>query len=303
MPVIPKQASTVILLREGPSAGPEVFLIKRHEKNPFMGGMTVYPGGRVEEADRSPDLLPFAGTGPGGTDPVPGLGTDAVRSFKIGAVRELFEEAGVLFVSHGTGGLLSLEDPVTRNRYGRYRAALSDRTLTLSAILGPEGGLLALDELVFAGRWLTPEARSMRFDTLFFAARLPAGQEPAVDAKEATEGLWIEPDKALRMNLEGALVLSPPTLMTLEDLSRFRSVDEALDSVGHIYPDPVLPILLFLPHGELILFPWDGDYDRARAGEPPKTLAPSRPASPGERTSRLLLQGNRYLPCVRDGNP
>jgi hypothetical protein len=107
--------------------------------------------------------------------------------------------------------------------------------------------LLALDQLHYYTHWITPEANPVRFDTRFFVARHPSGQEASPDLKETTDGAWIAPRPALEANIRGTIPLSPPTLKTLEDVSRFDTLDSFLDSLrGEGRKPPVLPVLVIV---------------------------------------------------------
>jgi len=159
-----------------------------------------------------------------------------------------------------------------------------------------ENLLLALDHLYYYAHWITPEARSERFDTRFFLARYPSGQEASHDQKETTAGAWLTPQKALEENLTGEVVLSPPTLKTLEDLSRFRSIDEILHSLKKQDIRPILPVLTKISDYPLLVFPWDPEYEIFQKGEIPSPIHHGRPSQSGDNTTRLLMKENRWLP-------
>jgi hypothetical protein len=160
--------------------------------------------------------------------------------------------------------------------------------------------LFALDHLHYYAHWITPEARSERFDTRFFLARYPSGQEASHDQKETTAGIWITPQKALEENLKGEVFLSPPTLKTLEDLSRFKTIDEVFTSLKNIKIRPILPILTKITSGPLIIFPWDPEYEIYQKGEIPVHLDHGQPSQPGDNTTRLLLKEGIWHPYCRN---
>jgi hypothetical protein len=147
--------------------------------------------------------------------------------------------------------------------------------------------------------WVTPEARSERFDTRFFLAQYPIGQEASHDQKETTAGIWITPRKALEENLKGEVMLSPPTLKTLEDLSRFKSIEEVLYSLKEREIRPILPILTKISDNPLIVFPWDPEYNLFKRGEIPVPIDHGRPSQPGDNTTRLLMKDGPWLPYCR----
>jgi hypothetical protein len=130
-----------------------------------------------------------------------------------------------------------------QERFLNYRELLQQGKIGICELAQREKLLFALDELYYYAHWITPEARSERFDTRFFLAQYPFGQEASHDQKETTAGIWITPRKALEENLKGEVMLSPPTLKTLEDLSRFKSIEEVLYSLKEREIRPILPIL------------------------------------------------------------
>ena len=263
MSVTPKNASTVILLRDQKPEGFEVFLLKRHEKSSFMGGNFVYPGGRVDRDDGSLEICSFSkGITREGAQKILGgvLSPEESFAYWIAGIRELFEEAGVLLAYAQKGKLLQSRGREEQQRLLHYRDLLQKNKMTICELAQKENLLFALDHLHYYAHWITPEARSERFDTYFFIARYPLGQEASHDQKETTAGAWLTPRKALEENLIGEVVLSPPTLKTLEDLSRFRDVDEIFDSLNKADIQPILPILTKISYSPFLIFPWDPEY-------------------------------------------
>ena len=213
MAVTPKNAATVILLRDKKPEGFEVFLLKRHEKSSFMGGNFVYPGGRVDRDDGSLEIcslskgitLNEAQTILGGT-----ISPEESFAHWIAGIRELFEEAGVLLAYDQKENLFQI-----KNRDEQEKFLIIE--LSFKRVESPsvkwhrkKNSLFALDQLHYYAHWITPEARSERFDTRFFLARYPLGQEASHDQKETTAGIWITPKKALEENLKGEVFLEPP---------------------------------------------------------------------------------------------
>lgn len=302
MAVIPKKAATIILLREKESKGLEVFLLKRHEKSSFMGGNFVYPGGRVDRNDGSLEICSLCkGITPEEAYQIFGESIPPDESFAhwVAGIRELFEEAGVLLAYDQSGNPFILKNPAERERFLNYRNLLQKDKLTICQLAQEEKILLALDQLHYYGHWITPEARSERFDTRFFLARHPIGQEATYDQKETTVGIWLNPKKALEENLRGEVILSPPTLKTLEDLSRFKSIDEVFNSLRKKEIRPVLPILTKISGDPLIIFPWDPEYEIFQGGEIPVHIDHGRPSQPEDNTTRLILKEGRWLPYCR----
>ena len=302
MPVIPKKAATVILLRDKEPYGFEVFLLKRHEKSSFMGGNFVYPGGRVDQEDGSLEIRSFSkGITSEEAQRILGGTVSPEESFAywIAAIRELFEEAGVLLAYDQKGNLLRLRNRDEQEKFSNYRGSLQKVEIGICEMAKKENLLFALDQLRYYAHWITPEARSERFDTYFFLARYPSEQEASHDQKETTAGVWIAPGEALDDNLRGGAVLSPPTLKTLEDLSRFKTIGEIFTSLKNAEVQAVLPVLTKISSGPMIIFPWDPEYEVFRKGEIPFPLEHGRLSQPGDNTTRLLMKEGRWLPYCR----
>src|SRR4030043_879911 len=293
MVVIPKKATTVILLRDIKPMGFEVFLLKRHEKSSFMGGNFVYPGGRVDREDGSLELCTFSkGLTLEEAQNILGGTISPEESFAhwIAGVRELFEEAGILFAYDPRGNLFRIKSREEQEKFSNYRTQLQKGKIAICQMAQEENILFALDQIHYYAHWITPEARSERFDTRFFLARYPLGQEASHDQKETTAGIWITPRKALEENLKGEAILSPPTLKTLEDLSRFKTIDEVFTSLRNREFQPILPILTKISSGPIIIFPWDPEYENFQKGEIPVHLDHGQPSQLSDNTTRLLLK-------------
>ena len=303
MAVIPKKAATVVLLRESKPEGFEIFLLKRHEKSSFMGGNFVYPGGRVDREDGSLEICAqckgisseeahqlFRGA----------LPPDESLAHWVAAIRELFEEAGVLLAYDQTGKFIHFKNPTEREKVASYRDLIHKGRMNICQLAQEEKLFLALDQLHYYAHWITPEARSERFDTRFFLACHPEGQEATFDQKETTTGVWLTPQKALEENLKGKVPLSPPTLKTLEDLSRFKSVDDVFSSLTNKKIQSVLPILTKGANGPMIVFPWDPEYEKFRSGEAPLPMDHGSPSKSDDNTTRLLLREGRWLPYCKN---
>ncbi len=152
--------------------------------------------------------------------------------------------------------------------------------------------LTSQDQLVPYARWITPAARPKRFDTQFFLAQLPAGQQAQADLRESSRGLWLSPAQALRENLAGAVELAPPQVIILGQLSQTGGWRGFVELAASLPPEPVLP-LLWLGQGlRIILLPHDPEYALG---------APSHPQQPGQpcqaaQASRLVHQNGLWLP-------
>jgi 8-oxo-dGTP pyrophosphatase MutT (NUDIX family) len=222
----PRPAATVVVLRDGP-AGPEVFMVRRHEDTAFMGGAHVFPGGRVEDADGDANDTWCDGVRHA-VHQLSGLPAAQAVAFHVAAARELFEEAGVLLARHRNGGYVSLAEPADHERLKLDRVRVHDGQETLRAVIEREGLRLALDALILFSHWVTPPIDSRQFDTRFFMARIPPDQTPAHDDTETTHSLWVRPADAIAQSMKGEITLPPPTWSTLRELEPFESVRGAL---------------------------------------------------------------------------
>jgi 8-oxo-dGTP pyrophosphatase MutT (NUDIX family) len=297
-----KKAVTVILLREKEPEGFEVFLLKRHEKSSFMGGNYVYPGGKVDRDDGSIEICSFCkGMTFNETQKILGgkISPEESLSHWVAGIRELFEEAGILFAYDQNGNLFQIKNMDEGMELSNYRSLIQKGKMTICQIAKGKNLLFALDQLYYYAHWITPEARPERFDTRFFLARYPSGQEASYDNMETTAEIWITPRKALEENLKGKVILSPPTLKTLEDLARFEAIDDIFKSLIKTEIQPILPILTKISDESFILFPWDPEYEVFQRGEAPNQIDHGRPSYPEDNTTRVVFKDGRWLPYCR----
>lgn len=233
MNVPAKDASTLIILRTG-AGGLEVLLALRTSRSAFVPGSYVFPGGRVDDADRAGHMgrLVNALDREELNRVIEGPDDDSrALGIWVAAIRETFEEVGLLLASpRGEPRLVSFDSPETRKRYQAYRDHLRGHRITLREILERENLTLALDRLHFFSHWITPVFFSIRYDTRFFVTALPPGQEACHDGDEVTNHLWITPRAALEGYLSGRLHMVVPTIATLEELCRYETVDRAVAS-------------------------------------------------------------------------
>jgi 8-oxo-dGTP pyrophosphatase MutT (NUDIX family) len=201
-----RPASTVVLLRPS-STRFDVFLVRRHDKVAFMGGAYVFPGGRVDEADRA---------------------FDDRNAFHVAAIRELFEEAGILLARHGGNGTVAVTTADQAARFRDYRVALAEGSMTLSDVLAREQLEPDLDALVLFAHWVTPEIEIKRFDTRFFVTVVPPQQEAVHDERETTHGEWMDPAEAVARCRREEIALPPPTWTTLRQMAQFADVSSVL---------------------------------------------------------------------------
>jgi 8-oxo-dGTP pyrophosphatase MutT (NUDIX family) len=300
-PVSPlKKAAAVILLRETPADDFEVFLLKRSEQSSFMAGLFVYPGGRIEKQDWEM-ASPFIGT-----ESLPSrewaaagnLPSDEFLALRVCAIRELFEEAGVL-LAHQTGLRHTESAGIPAAGLLPSRDSIVNGHRTFTEMLSQSGLATAVDSLCYYAHWITPEAFPIRFDTHFFLAHHPADQEAVPDLRETTQGIWQSPRKAAAENLTGRIPLSPPTLKILEHLARFTTVREILGSLPATPVQPVLPVLLQKTK-RFIVFPDDGEYEACLEGSVDDYDDHGRSSGLGNRTTCVLYSDGKWLPFDRN---
>jgi len=218
----PRAAATVVVVRDAP-LGIEVLLLRRAERGDHNSGAWVFPGGLVDAADRSAQAC-CRGVEPAAADARLGVAGHAL-DYWVAAMRECFEEAGLLYAREADGRPLVL-DAERAARLDAWRGPLQRGERSLAALCHEEGLTLAADELVYFSHWVTPPVRAKRFDTRFFVARAPQGQQSVHDDGELVEQLWISPTAALTRS--EPLKLMTPTLKTLEAIARFADVEALL---------------------------------------------------------------------------
>jgi glyoxylase-like metal-dependent hydrolase (beta-lactamase superfamily II)/8-oxo-dGTP pyrophosphatase MutT (NUDIX family) len=218
----PRAAATIVVVRDGAS-GLEVLLSRRAERGDHNSGAWVFPGGIVDPGDaQSHDCC--TGVDDAQASARLGLPQNGL-DYYIAAVRECFEESGLLFATDGSGELVGLDD-AAGVALGAWRGPLHRNERTLGEMCREFGLKLALDRLVYLSHWLTPLARPKRFDTRFFIAAAPTSQTAAFDGTEMVEQLWLAPADALARASE--LKLMTPTQKTLELVGRYENVDTLL---------------------------------------------------------------------------
>ncbi|MEW2137579.1 NUDIX hydrolase [Streptomyces sp. NPDC005409] len=263
-PVDPRRAATVMLLRDTPD-GPAVHMLRRRASMAFAGGAYAYPGGGVDPRDEE-HLVGWAG--PSREDWADRLGTDPLTAQAIvcGAVRETFEEAGVLLAGPAPDTVVG---DTTGDDWESDRQALVARELSFAAFLDRRGLRLRSDLLGAWARWITPAFEPRRYDTWFFVAALPEGQRTRNASTEADRTVWIRPADAAAGYDKGELLMMPPTISTLRSLEPYGSAADALAAAGAQDLAPVLARAA-LEDGELVLS-WPGHDEftkRVRPGGP-----------------------------------
>lgn len=249
-PVSPRPASAVVLGRDRAGGGVEVFMVRRHIRSEFVPDAFVFPGGSVQVGDVETERT----LGICGPD-VPGptaLGT----GFRVAALRECFEEAGVL-LARRDGNALAIP-PVDIERFQTYRDRLNharETNETLANVARGEDLTLATDELVHWAHWITPEAFPKRFDTHFFLIAMPEGQEAAHDRLETTDGMWITPENALAGYARGEFPIVFATINQLQELTGLASVKAAIQRYRGTHVSTIMPHVVQRDGQAVILLP------------------------------------------------
>lgn len=223
----PLPAATAVLVRDA-AAGPELLLLKRHRAAGFVPGAWVFPGGKVDAADADPELVAMLATTKRGP----------AAPYWLAAVREVFEETGVLLARHRATHDLA-----------RWRnALLSDEATLLDVLLALEARP-DISRTVYCSHWITPVAEPRRFDTRFFLAELPGGSEHSIDEREMSDAVWLAPAAALDAFRRGQLPMVFPTVKTIQLLAGYRSVDDMLAAFSEADVPPILPRLVRTERG------------------------------------------------------
>jgi len=252
--VKPRPASTILLLRDGESRGEiEVFMMVRHYEIDFNSGALVFPGGSVDNGDNEIIANPALYSG--------GEGLDAAElAFRIAAIRETFEESGIL-LARPSGSKALVDAKRAGEIETAHRADLCEGKIGFLKVLTGSGMELALDELVPYAHWITPEGMPKRFDTWFFLAAAPPEQAGAHDGKESTDSIWVSPREALQGGETGRFKLPFPTTRNLIKLGKQASVKAALDDSRGRKVVTVTPVMTRTSGGRQLRIPLEAGYD------------------------------------------
>jgi 8-oxo-dGTP pyrophosphatase MutT (NUDIX family) len=243
-PAPARPASTILLLRDGPSA-PQLLLLRRHGRSGFAAGAWVFPGGTVDAADRTGGLALLGRESAmewarrlESPDPA------EAAAYLFAALREAFEETGILLGEGATPP--TSEEP---------RAALLGGALSFAEILEGAGASGPPTEVAYIARWITPRPEPRRYDTRFFLARVPAATEARPHRAELVEERWVTPAAALEGFADGSLPMLPPTAHTLRRLAAFADAGEALRALGEAPVPAVTPTMRSAEGGVEIVLP------------------------------------------------
>lgn len=235
-PVIPRPAATVLLVRDHPhpQAGRspvQVFLQQRVTDMAFAAGMTVFPGGGVDATDR-PDPHHWTGPEPRWWAERLGVDVELAGALVHAAVRETFEECGVLLAG----------PDVPADLHGQ-RADVVARRRSFADVLAAAGLVLRADLLHAWARWITPAGSARRYDTAFFVAQVPDGQEADAHTTEAVRALWWHPAEALQRWQAGEMLLMPPTVRTLQEVAELDESAAVIAAAREREIRPIVPTL------------------------------------------------------------
>jgi 8-oxo-dGTP pyrophosphatase MutT (NUDIX family) len=256
-----RDAATVMLVRDG-ADGVEVFMLRRNLNSDFVGGAYVVPGGGVDEGDGAPDVEDLCvGRDDATASALLGVERGGL-AYWVAAIRESFEEAGLLLAVDDADSVVRFDDPIVNDRFVQHRRDVDSGSRALVDVVREEHLRLATDRIHYFSRWVTPLGAPRRYDTRFFIAHPPEWQEPVHDDHEVIANLWIRPSDALERHSRGEFELIFPTVRSLEALDRFGSAEEVVahaEAISHV--EPIVPTIEDGDHGLRIVLPGDGSYD------------------------------------------
>ncbi len=258
-PVTPVPAATLVLLRNRSAGAFEVLLIRRHNASKFAAGDFVFPGGKIEASDGSDDAAAWCRSVDAGLAARRlGLASppSAALGHWVGVIRETFEDVGILLAYAPDGRPVRLDAA----RYADYRRACQADHRAFWAMLRAERLTLATDGLVYFAHWITPEIQPLRFDTRFFAALMPEGQEAVADEREITEVRWLAPREAMELNARGQLSLRNPTVKNLELFDGAPTLAAALERLNGREVRTILPRVIIEGDKRRVLLPGEAGY-------------------------------------------
>lgn len=256
----PSPSSTIVLLRKAAAGAPEVLLLKRHARASWLGGTWVFPGGRVDDGDREPAWEDLAVGHRAVCESWPQADAPWLRDHAVAALRELFEETGLLLADT----LVDVREgkAVIRSGPGRSsdeRRRLLDGLASFATLCEKRHWRIRLDNLVPFVRWITPETERRRFDTVFFACEA-TGATLDMHAGEMSDYAWVSAAEAVARFDRGEVALAPPTLRTLEDLAPLSTLQDALAWVREVPRQVLAPRLVETDAGRWLVMPGDPLY-------------------------------------------
>lgn len=248
-PVTPAPAATLVLLRDKPAGGIEILLIQRHRASKFAAGDHVFPGGKIELDDNPEDAARWcAGLDVEHAARLLGVadGPRAALSYWVGAIREAFEEVGVLLAVDESGRSPRIE----ATRLAEYRCACQGDNRAFWDMVRAERLTLTTDRLAYFAHWITPEENPIRFDVRFFAAPMPEGQDAEADEQEIVGVRWLSPSEAFEAQKRGEISLRRPTVANLRIFDGATSVASAIASLAGRPIPTIRPRVITDPDGK-----------------------------------------------------
>jgi 8-oxo-dGTP pyrophosphatase MutT (NUDIX family) len=249
----PRDAATVVLLRPGADGAPEVYLLRRHVTMDFAGGMCVFPGGGVDPRDYDADVG-WAGPRPAEWAERLGAEEDVARALVCAAVRETFEESGVLLAGESADTVVA---DTTGEEWEADREALVSRDLSMTDFLNRRGLVLRTDLLGTWSGWLTPVFEPKRYRTWFFVALLPEGQRTRDVSTESSEVVWLPAAVAADAADAGRLAMLPPTYLTCLEVGQHPTVDAVVAAARGRTVEMFMPTVEPLGDGWTLSMPDD----------------------------------------------
>ena len=254
-PPFPYPAATVILLRDT-AEGVEVFLMQRNIKSSAFAGMYVFPGGRVDEDDQSAVLYERCDLSDKDASRILGIENNGL-AYYIAAVRECFEESGVLLA--GNQAVYDVDE------LRSLRDRLNAGDITFSKICQQLDVALSVADIAYASHWITPREEKRRFDTRFFAAHIPSDAALLHDGAELVSSRWLKPASALEAGEKREIMLIPPTIANLKAVSQGSDAASVLAHVRGLEKPAIMPKIRMDSSGDpkkmQIVMPWEKGYD------------------------------------------
>ena len=259
-----RSAATVLILADRPDL--QVLMLKRNARSIFVGDMWVFPGGAVDPEDGTPEADAVV-EGLTDTQASKSLGIDKGGvAFWVAALRETFEEAGILLArTPGDDRLVDLSPSDTEERFATYRAGVNAGEVDFVSMVREQGLVLDGSGVHYVSRWVTPLGAPRRYDTRFFVTAMPEGQQPLHDDDEAVHHEWIRPAEALALNESDEMLMMTPTVSMLNRLCRFRDAAEAITAAAGGTEDhnEMVRIRYGIEGPGRIAWPDDRDYGQA----------------------------------------
>ena len=222
-----RHAATIMLIDDRPEL--QVFMMERHADIVFGGGMWVFPGGRVDDTDEPDAFAPYCLHRTDQQASALMQMPAGALTYYIAAIREAFEEAGILLARHrDTGQLLDLTSPATEARFDAHRRDINDSNRNFIELIEEENLMLDLGSMHYIARWITPIGPPRRYDTRFFITRMPTIQTPIHDDYELVYSRWMTPTRILEKYSRGEMTLMSPTLRMVRCLAQFSCADDVM---------------------------------------------------------------------------